>query len=119
MNIFKKKKLPLIMFNREQLNADSQDISDKLHGFRHDDCMKMMLNLIRIGRNIALLDCASSRSEEERIKDQGKLKAYDELQIFIETALNRKVLENKEGIKPITGTINAFRRASNSAQSAI
>lgn len=117
MSIFKKKKLPLITFNRAKLNDDSQDILNKLHAFKHDECMKMVFDLIKIGRNIAILDCAASLNDSERLKDQGKLKAYDELQIFIETALNRKPADQKEGKKPI-GTIRAFRRTANQAGSA-
>lgn len=119
MGLFSKKKPQVITFNRDELQYSADQIMRKIGEMKEDPCLKMIVELVKIARNIAILDCSSSRNEEERIKDQGKLKAYDEFQIFIEHSINRASMNKREGKKPVTGTINAYRRVSNQADSSI
>lgn len=108
-----------IHFNKEKLQNTSGAILDRLHLYKHDDCMKDILYLINIGKNISLLECASARDEKESVMSKARLEVFSKLQGHFETAVNKKVIEAKEGKKSIPGTINIFRRTSNQAGSSI
>lgn len=120
MNMFKRKKSEdLIVFNRDKIHEDISKITDILHIFKDDECMKNIRYLIKLGKNISVLDCASSRNDHDRVMAQAKLTVMSDLEYLLESSVNKKAVESKEGKKPVTGTFNVFRRVSNQADISI
>lgn len=108
-----------IIFNRKAIQDKLAEISDTLHMYRNDEPMKIVMSLIKLGKNISILDASIANSEEARISVQAKVNAYSELQLFIETALERKVITSEEGKKTMKGAFNSIKRFSNQAGSSI
>ena len=120
-NLFKKKPILHyeIHYNKVELQEKSGSILDRLHLYKHDEAMKDVMMLIQIAKNIAVLDVASHRGEKDILRAQIRADVFSELQNHFEREVNKKTLESKEGKKPITGTVNMFRRTTNQAGSAV
>lgn len=118
--LFSKKrfKIEQIELNREVLNKSMIQLFDTIHIFKEDECMKHIIILLKVAKDITLLDCASASSDQDRIKRQAKLEALTELSGFIDDSIRAKALEAKEGKKPVSGTVNIFRKIQNQAGAA-
>jgi len=121
MNFFKRKNksTEIIELNQEKLSNQMREIGDRLSEYKDDPALKDILNLIKVGKDLAILSCASAKDDKDRVFSQSKVESYNDIQHFIEVSINRKVVERREGKKPVSGTFNAFRRASNQANSAV
>lgn len=115
----KTKSFELLELNQERLLSEMQKIGEKFNSYKQEDCMTDMRRLIHIGKNLAVMNCATAKNEEQRIMSQAKLEVFNELQHFIEVSIERKVQERREGKKAVSGTFNTFRRANHQAGSAI
>jgi hypothetical protein len=121
---FKKKKeapkaFETLELNVVSLNEKMERIAARMYVFKEDECMRDVKELIRIGKNLALIAAASAANDSERVKYQAKFEAHDDLNKFIEQWLNTKP-KPKEEDKP-RGTLrlaNTFRRVNNQAGSA-
>lgn len=115
----KSKQREIINFNQDRLIASMNDIGTRLPSYKEDPAMIDVRNLIYVGKNLAILNCATAKNEQERMSMQAKVEAFHEIQHFIEVSIERKVQEVKEGKKPVKGTFNAFRQTSFQAGSSI
>ena len=114
----KKKSVELITLNQEKLMSDMQKIGDRLNEYKDDQAMKDVRALIYIGKNLAILNCATAKNDQERIFMQSKVESFSDIQNFIDISIERKAQDQKEGRKAVKGTFNAFRRVNNQAGSA-
>lgn len=115
----KSKQLEIINFNQERLVSGMNEIGLRLHSYKEDQAMIEIRNLIYIGKNLAILNCATAKDEHERIFMQAKIDSFNEIQHFIDVSIERKVHEAKEGKKPVKGSFNVFRRTNFQAGSAL
>lgn len=120
-HIFGKKRYQreIINFNQERLVGSMNEIGLRLHSYKEDQSMIDIRNLIYIGKNLAVLNCATAKNEQERIGMQAKVEAFAEIHHFIEVSIERKVQEIKEGKKPVKGMFNSFRQTNFQAGSSI
>lgn len=110
---FKKKEkviYPEIVTSREKLNSSLDVIIDRLSEYRQDEGVKDLMEVIQIGKNIAVLDAAKAPNDQDRIRFQAKVEAYHELQTFIEAGINRVKNEIRNGKGPVRGTIRSVNR---------
>lgn len=114
----KNKTTELLELNQEKLVSSMNTIGERLNSYKGDDAMEDVRSLIRIGKNLAVLNCASAKNDQERIFSQAKAEVYNDLQHFIDVSIERKVQAISEGKKQVSGTLNTFRRTPNQAGSA-
>lgn len=120
-NFFKKKTQAYveIQYSRNKLLTDLNDILNRFYVYKNDEAMKDIFQVLQIGKNMAILDAAKARDDNERRHFQAKVDVYAELDNEITQAVNRISHEKREGKGPQPGAINMFKRVSNQAGSAI
>ncbi len=109
----------IIQFNRKKLGEEMVKISDNMHQYKEDPFLPEILALLRIGRDIAILDCSDTSNVNDLIKIQAKIAVFNEIRSFIISSIDRKQQEAKEGKKAVRGSFNTFKRVNNQAEASI
>lgn len=113
----KPKNYELISFNKEKLFSDLALISDKIRAYKQDECLILINELIRVSKNVSIIDASYARDEKDMLVKQSKILVYQELQNFIEAAITK--IPPKEESKSTVRPLNAYRRTANQAGSSI
>ena len=78
---FKKKTIHdrVLGFNKDKLQSEINNLSDKLYEFRNEMSLKIILEVLEMARNIQILDVNLYKDEKSLLIHKGRLQALGDM----------------------------------------
>jgi hypothetical protein len=114
MGLFSKKTKTqrLLEFNKDKLQKDINNLSNRIFDYRKDLGLQIIQEVIELAKNIEVLELASAKDESDMQRHKGRLQAFTDLSAYILNSLEFHKQEDKQTPR---GTIKMARRTSNQA----